>query len=108
MGALNTTVHIEDEGGYVVFGPGDDVPEYLARKIGAHCFEEDEHPYPDVDGDGETDRAFGEEPKRAGKGSGRDAWVSFASEKGLTVAEGTPRDQIIADLITDGAIEQSN
>lgn len=78
-----------------MFGPGDTVPEWAARQMGAHCFVDGEHPYPD-------DAAPGglEEPARHGKGSSLDAWVAFAAEKGHDVEPGTSRDQVIADLIT--------
>lgn len=36
------------------------------------------------------------EPPRAGKGSGLDSWVSYAESRGLSVAEGATRDEVIA------------
>lgn len=48
MSALVSHVHVfDDEGDTHVFGPEDDVPEWAARKMGAHCFEDGEHPYPE-------------------------------------------------------------
>jgi hypothetical protein len=107
MSKLVSHVHVNDKNGTShAFGPDDELPEWAARQMGAHCFEDEEHPYPDdADGDGEPDREFGVEPPRNGKGSGRDAWASFSAEKGYTVTEGTPRDQIIADLLADEIIK---
>lgn len=104
---------------HAVFGPEDDVPEWAAIQMGAHLFENGTHPYPDSDYPGksvggaasaesdgvpEIERPPGAEPPRVGRGSSRDAWIAFAVERGMTVADGATRDQIIADLITDGVI----
>jgi hypothetical protein len=45
MGRLVSYVHVEGPDGMVAFGPDDEVPEWAARKMGAHCFEDGEHPY---------------------------------------------------------------
>lgn len=46
MSALVATVHVlSDDGHRHVFSPGDDLPEWAARKMGAHCFEGGEHPH---------------------------------------------------------------
>jgi len=99
--SLLTHVHVYDERGEThVFGPDDEVPEWAARKMGAHVFADDKHPFPDdADGDGETDRVYGSEPARSGKGSGRDAWAAFAAEKDHPVDADAGRDQIIAELV---------
>lgn len=109
MGRLTSYVHVpDDNGGYTVVGPDDDVPENLARRIGAHAWEDGQHPYPDdADGDGNADRAEGEEPPRSGKGSGRDAWVAFAGEKDQAdLVDGKSRDEIIQALADAGVIDQ--
>lgn len=42
---LVATVHVPDETNtYVAFSPGDDVPEWALKKMGAHCFEDRIHP----------------------------------------------------------------
>lgn len=104
---------------HATFGPEDELPEWAAIQIGAHLFENGEHPFPDSnypgkaavpeasaepDGVPEVERPPGAEPPRVGRGSSRDAWIAFAVERGMTVADGATRDQIIADLITDGVI----
>jgi hypothetical protein len=107
MAKLTSYVHVHDDRGTsTAFGPDDEVPEWAARKMGAHVFEDGQHPFPDTDGDGETDRPSGQEPPRSGKGSGRDAWVAFAAEKGHQVNGDTSRDQIIEDLANAGLIEK--
>lgn len=102
MGKLVSHVHVfDDRGDTHVFGPDDDVPEEFARKIGAHAFEDGEHPYLDD----ASDRESGAEPPRSGKGSGRKEWAAFAGEKGVEVEDGTSRDDIIALLADAGHIE---
>lgn len=50
---LVSYVHVfDDEGNAHAFGPDDDVPEWAARKMGAHVFEGGEHPHPEDDGKG--------------------------------------------------------
>lgn len=107
MGArLVSTVYVNDQSGLpAAFGPDDDVPEWAARQMGAHCFEGGKHPFPDdADGDGVADRKSGEEPPRSGRGSGRDAWAQFASEKGQQVPDDAGRDEIIAALVQAGVV----
>jgi hypothetical protein len=100
MGRLTSFVHVSgDDGQYGVFGPDDDVPEWAARKIGVHAWQDGKHPYPDA--------AEGAEPPRSGKGSGREAWAAFASDKGVDVAEDATRDELVADLVAAGVIEES-
>jgi hypothetical protein len=106
---LHSTVYLEVDGQPVSYGPGDKIPEAHARRIGAHAFEDGKHPFPgaaDADGDGDPDRESGQEPKRSGKGSGRDNWVAFATEVGHgDLVEGKSRDEIIAALEDAGAIQ---
>lgn len=111
MGArLVSHVHVYDDRGQPrAFGPDDEVPEWAARLMGAHCFENGEHPLAaleDGDGDGQPDREPGQEPPRSGKGSGRDAWVAFAHEKGLgQLAADASRDELVQRLVEAGAID---
>lgn len=111
MGALTTTVHVPDnDGGYTIFGPDDDLPDWAAARIGAHAFEDGDHPLPDSDYPGkpvsvEIERAPGSVPARKGPGSSRDAWADFANEKGQEVAAGASRDDIIAGLLAAGLID---
>lgn len=106
---LNTTVYVVINGEPTAFGPDSDVPEAIARQIGAHCFDNGEHPFPesaDSDGDGAPDREFGVEPARHGKGATRDAWVAFAGEKGFEVpADVKTRDGLIEALIAADVIK---
>lgn len=109
MARLNATVYLMDEGDIKGYGPDDDVPEHIARQIGVHAWEGGVHPYPgDGDGDGVTDRRPGEAPPRAGKGSSRDAWVAFASEKGMTVSDGDTRDDLIGKCERAGVVESQS
>lgn len=106
-GRLSTYVHVyDDRSESHVFGPDDEVPEWAARQMGAHVFEDGQHPFPDSDGDGEADRVAGQEPARSGRGSSRDAWVAFAAEKGQPVSTDATRDQIIAEMVTAGVITE--
>lgn len=89
----------------VLLGPDDEVPDWAVPMIGAHLWEGGVHPN-DEDGDGQADRGEGEEPTRAGRGSGKDAWIAFAHEKGHgDLAEGKTRDEIVQALVDAGVIE---
>lgn len=95
MGGLIGTVHVVgDDGTRRVFGPGDDVPEWAARKMGAHCFENGEHPYPDAPAGGI--------PPKAGPGSSKTAWLAYAAGHGVDVDGESTRDDIIAALDAAG------
>jgi hypothetical protein len=48
MADLVSYVHVVDENdNSVAFGPGDDVPAWAVKQMGAHCFEGGEHPAPE-------------------------------------------------------------
>jgi hypothetical protein len=88
-------VHVDG----VAYGPDDEVPAAVAKRIGAHAW---------ADGDStEAPTPTGEDvPPRSGRGSGRDAWVAYAEANGLDVGEDRTREQIIADLEDRGVIER--
>lgn len=85
---LHSTVYVMHNGDIVGFGPGDDLPEDVARQIGAHAFEDGIHPYGDPVSDGP--------PPKAGAGSSTDAWAKYAADNGVDVEEGASRDAIIS------------
>lgn len=107
---INTTVPGGPDG-FSAFGPGDDVPEWAARLMGEHCFEDGKHPYPEQESpaDDETpapDREAGVEPARGGPKATRDSWIAFAGEKGFEIPEGvTSRDQIVEAMVKAEIIE---
>jgi hypothetical protein len=102
MAKLNTHVYLLDNGETKGFGPDDELPEHIARQIGAHAFEGGVHPFAGKD----DDREPGVEPPRTGKGSSRDAWVAFATETGHgDLAEGNSRDELIQALADVGQIQ---
>jgi hypothetical protein len=109
MAKLNTHVYLLDNGETKGFGPDDELPEHIARQIGAHAFEGGVHPFAgkDDDGDGQNGREPGVEPPRTGKGSTRDAWVAFATETGHgDLVQGTSgRDELIQALADVGQIQ---
>lgn len=41
-------------------------------------------------------------PPRSGSGSGRDAWAEYSTARGVTVTDGSSRDDIIANLDRHG------
>lgn len=96
MGGLITHVYVMHEGETKGYGPGDEVPEAVARQLGAHVFENGEHPY------GESGREAGSPPPKAGPGSGVDAWAGYAAEVGVQVEEGAKRDEIVQALADAG------
>lgn len=111
MSELVSNVHVfsDEKADFEVFGPEDDVPEWAAVKMGAHCFVDGDHPFPSSDYPGKDtaklQREPGVEPPRQGAGASKAAWLAFAEEKGKKVADGATRDQIIAGLIDAGVIE---
>ncbi|MCX4606987.1 hypothetical protein [Streptomyces mirabilis] len=94
-------VHVDG----VAYGPDSKVPADVAKRIGDHAWTDAdssaEAPTPTGEGDGSK----GEAPPRSGRGSGREAWVTFAEAQGLDVDEDRTREQIIADLEERGVIE---
>lgn len=97
-GKLVSYVHVQDERGTsAAFGPDDEVPEWAARKMGAHCFEGGVHPLgaeAEQDDDGD---AAGPPPK-AGRGSSAAAWADYAKAHDVDVPDDAGRDEIIAAL----------
>ena len=113
MAGLIAHVHVvDDEGDNHVFGPGDALPEWALARIGAHCFDGGEHPRPELaepvahdapKGTQEPGKAADSEiPRKAGPGSGHDAWKAYAFAKGVELPEGSKRDEIIAALEAAG------
>lgn len=103
MGGLAYTVHVvDDKGRFVAFGPGDDVPEWAAKQMGAHCFEDGEHPYPDAGKPVDQQREAGTPPPKAGKGSGTAEWAAYAAEQGVDVPEDATRDAIVQAVADAG------
>lgn len=94
---LAAYVHVADEGGENhVFGPDDKLPAWAVKAItNPKAWAEDEGDDPDVDG-GDGGQNGPVEPPRAGKGSGVEAWLAYAKEIGVTVADGAGRDDVIA------------
>lgn len=96
---LNTYVHAverDDQGNTTrsqVLGPDDTVPGWAQKAItnpDVWADESDE----DTD-DGDTTEGSGE-PPRAGKGSGLEAWRTYAQAQGISVPDDANRDDIIA------------
>lgn len=79
MGGRKVVGHVTVGG--VTYPPGV-VPDDVASQINAPGVFEDDKP-----GSGP--------PPRAGAGSGRDAWVSYAESVGVTVPDGASRDEIV-------------
>ncbi|MFI7009974.1 hypothetical protein [Streptomyces sp. NPDC050145] len=96
----------------VVYGPGDVVPDEVARRIGAHAWAPDGG---DQDGGGEQqlgDQGDGgpapapsEAPPRSGRGSGVEAWRAFAEQHDVEVPAEATRDDVIAACEAAGVIE---
>jgi hypothetical protein len=90
---LNTTVHVHLPEGSKAYGPGDDVPKEHAALI--------TNPKAWADGDGE-DGEDGGIPPRAGKGSGKDAWVAYAAANDVDHDPDATRDEIVAAVESAG------
>ena len=90
-----------------VFAPGDEVPDGYAEKITnpAAWGDEDTDETPAKAADSAPAPDPDKVPPRAGRGSSKEAWAQFAMAKGYAVADGATRDDIIADLESNGAIQ---
>jgi hypothetical protein len=103
---LRTFVHVDGR----AYGPGDEVPEGVARRIGAHAWEGDDEDEtaPAVGfrdpagGRGAPDTA----PPRSGRGSGIEAWRAYAEANGVGTDDEMSRDDIIAAAESAGVIER--
>ncbi|WP_406337373.1 hypothetical protein [Streptomyces sp. NBC_00649] len=84
----------------VAYGPGDEVPPEVAKRIGAHAWADD-----DQDADDDQAPAASEAPPRSGRGSGIEAWRAFAEQHGVDVAEDATRDDVIAACEAAGLTE---
>ncbi|MFQ6851270.1 hypothetical protein K7395_24735 [Streptomyces filamentosus] len=90
--------HVHVDG--VAYGPDDEIPARVLRRIGDHAFAA-----PDQDddaGSGDDDQDDGGSgggdgaPPRSGRGSGVEAWREFAEQHDVEVPAGATRDDIIA------------
>ena len=100
MSKLVNYVYVTGPDGVEWFGPDDDVPEWAARKMGAHCFEDGEHPYPDEPA-AESD-VQDVPPPKAGPKSSKEAWAVYAEQVGVDVSGCGSRDEIIAAVSDAG------
>jgi hypothetical protein len=107
---LAAHVHVRDLGGRTVaYGPGDDVPAWARKQISnpkawgdVESAEPSQAETPPPAGTGDELAA----PPRAGKGSGVDAWRTFAERKGVDVDQDASREQIIAACESAGVVER--
>ncbi|SDL33088.1 hypothetical protein [Streptomyces indicus] len=95
-----------------VYGPGDDVPPEVARRIGAHAWapadgDQDDGGEQQLDdqGDGDQAPAPSEAPPRSGRGSGVEAWRKFAEQHDVEVPADATREDVIAACEAAGVIE---
>lgn len=115
MPRLAITVHVKDPetGRHVVLNKGSEVPDRLVAMVSnpdvwadakeaAEAAERAEQAAEAAEQESEESS----EPPRSGKGSGRDAWVAFAADHGVHVDDEDSRDDIIAELVSAGVIEQ--
>lgn len=99
---LNTYVHVGGEW----YGPDSEVPADVAKRIGAHAWTDG-----DQDGGEPAEVGFvdpaaqqsptptgagSEAPPRSGRGSGVEAWRTFAEQNDLDVPADATREEIIA------------
>lgn len=100
MARLKTHVHVPVGLDWVVYGPGDEVPdEHAALITNPKAWEDDTEPASAAsvlatDGSGA--------PPKAGKGSGREVWVEFAEARGVHVDADDKREDIIAAVEAAG------
>lgn len=102
MKKLAAFVHVADESGDVhQFGPGDDVPEWVARKV--------TNPLAWATEDGKSEPEPAEStapevpiPPKGGPKATAEAWAAYAKAKGYEIEGDATRKEIIEALETDG------
>ncbi|MFJ7069197.1 hypothetical protein [Streptomyces sp. NPDC101115] len=94
-GRLRAYVHIDGQ----AYGPGDELPAAVARRIGKHAFVDDD----EAGAGGDTDGV--EAPPRSGRGSGIEAWRAFAEQNGVDTDDEMSRDDVIAAAERAGLVE---
>lgn len=96
-------VHVDG----VAYGPDDEVPAKVAKRIGEHAWTDADSPAevptptPTGAGDGSGDEA----PPRSGRGSGIEAWLAFAKQHDVEVDANASRDDVIAACEAAGVVE---
>ena len=90
--AYHVTVPTED-GSYKTYGPDDDLPADVAKKItNPSAWEGGAAPVQAA----AASSPPSDVPPRGGQGSGRDAWAAYAASKGVDVPAEASRDDIVA------------
>ncbi|MFF7365622.1 hypothetical protein [Streptomyces sp. NPDC008125] len=90
--------------GGVAYGPGDEIPADVLRRIGEHAFADPE--VDDDQGDGTGSGGDVEAPPRSGRGSGEAAWRAFAEQHSVEVAADASREDIVAACEAAGLVER--
>ncbi|MGW2742370.1 hypothetical protein [Streptomyces sp. NPDC001450] len=93
---LRAYVHV----GGVAYGPDSDVPADVAKRIGDHAWTSA------ADSSAEAPTGEGEAPPRSGRGSGIEAWRTFAEQHGVGVDSDMSREDIIAACESAGVVER--
>jgi hypothetical protein len=79
------------------YGPDDDIPADVAKKIGDHAWIDDDQDDQAEAGDdsGQPDGGGPTPPPLGGAGSGADAWIGYARELGVDVDDDAKRDDVV-------------
>ncbi|MEU0675474.1 hypothetical protein ABZ330_21785 [Streptomyces sp. NPDC006172] len=91
------------------YGPDDKVPAEVAEQIGDHAWTsdgEDGDEQQAQTGAGDSGGTTTEAPPRSGRGSGVEAWRTFAEQHDVDVAADASREDIIAAAESAGVIER--
>lgn len=92
---------LDDRGELHKFKPGDEAPEWLEAKVtnpavwGDDADEDEPRSVPTSELEPAEDDAEDTPPPLAGRGSGRDAWVTYAETNGVGVTDDMSRDDIV-------------
>ncbi|WP_329032256.1 hypothetical protein OIE71_04750 [Streptomyces sp. NBC_01725] len=90
-------VHVDG----VAYGPDDEIPAAVRRRIGDHAWA-DVAEAPVIEPD---DDQGGDVPPRSGRGSGVEAWRTFAEKNNVGTDSDMSREDIIAACERDGVVE---
>lgn len=90
---------LDEQGRAVWFDPGDTVPGWARKQLTNPKLWADDEPAPAAPAEVPV-------PPASGPGSRKDAWATFAEDRGVEVAEGASRDDIMAACQAAGVLDQ--
>jgi hypothetical protein len=95
---IANTHAVDEQGRAVHFTPGQTVPGWARKQLTNPKLWGDEQPAGPAPAEVPV-------PSASGPGSGKDAWAAFAADRGVEVAAGSSRDDIMAACQVAGVLD---